>query len=99
MAQPAVTGEAAPPPRSVRTPAELVALVREDARFCFFQVLGHGDQFVEIGLSDGSVVMVWPSLWQDRAELAPHLVRARSGYSPLVLLGSDEDFASGAVDL
>src|SRR5688572_2525405 len=97
MPQPAVTGEAAS--RSVQTPAELVTLLRNDARFRFFQVLGHGDHFVEVGLSDGSVVLAWPDLWNDRANLAPHLVRARSGYSPLVLLGSDADFAARSIDL
>ena len=99
MAEPAITGDAGPPPTPIGSPAELVQLLRSDARFRFFQVLGEGEHFVEVGVTDGGVVLAWPDLWKNRAALAPHLVRARSGYTPIVILGTDAEFAAHSVDL
>jgi HD-GYP domain-containing protein (c-di-GMP phosphodiesterase class II) len=52
---------------------------------------GHG--WVEIGLRCGSVTIAFPDLWRNETAIAAHLRRSRSGYCPLVLLGTDELFA------
>jgi HD-GYP domain-containing protein (c-di-GMP phosphodiesterase class II) len=57
-----------------------------------------GGGFIELDIGAGSVVLAWPEIWRDRARLGPHLTRARAGYSPLVLMGTDDDFAAGAIE-
>src|SRR5262245_20555228 len=91
MVQPAVPGGGAAPPAS--TPAELTALLRGDPSLAELRVIGEGEDHVELALPDGGFVLVWPTLWTDRARLQTHLVRARSGYLPILLLGTDEEFA------
>jgi len=97
-AVPPETAAPAPPGALFTTPDEVVAIVKSDARFRPYAVTTTGAGFVEIGLPEGGVVLAWPELWRDRERLAPHLVRARSGYSPLLLLGNDADFAAHHVD-
>src|SRR5688500_12158032 len=82
----------------VATPDELVALIEGDARFHDYIVKSRGPAFVEVGLAVGSLVFAWPELWQDASAAAPHLARARSGYSPMILLGDDRDFAAHSAD-
>src|SRR5947207_13560081 len=57
-----------------------------------------GPGWVEIGLRVGSVTLAFPALWRNDEALAAHLRRSRSGYLPLVLLGTDALFAEGGAD-
>jgi HD-GYP domain-containing protein (c-di-GMP phosphodiesterase class II) len=82
----------------LRTPDEMAEAVVGDNRFFDYTVKSRGAGFVEIGFGGGSVAFAWPELWQDAARVAAHLTRARSGYSPLVLLGDDASFAAHAAD-
>ncbi len=88
---------------------ELLAAVNFDARLAGWAVRAQAPGWLElelVGLARGRgpviSVLVWPEVWQDRAALAPHLVRARSGSYGLVLVGTDDDFAAvadrGAID-
>jgi HD-GYP domain-containing protein (c-di-GMP phosphodiesterase class II) len=87
---------------SIRTPEEAADALGTDPRFAGFQVrslsVTVGDRYVEIDLANGDLTLAWPDLWQDRAKLASHLLRARSGYSPLLLLGTDDEFESFGTD-
>jgi HD-GYP domain-containing protein (c-di-GMP phosphodiesterase class II) len=76
----------------IRTPDELALVVEGDARFHDYTLKSRGEGFVEVGFGIGGVVFAWPELWRDGQRFASHLTRARSGYSPLVLLGDDETF-------
>ncbi len=85
--------QAEPP---IRTCEELYRVVQDDPRFKSYGLRAQGQAFVEISLGEGGVVFALPELWQDRAGLAPHLTRARSGYMSIVLLGSDAQFEGAA---
>jgi HD-GYP domain-containing protein (c-di-GMP phosphodiesterase class II) len=100
MGRPAVPPEtvAPGPPSAIRTIDDLAAALAADARLHAFSIRSRGEGYVEIALPHGGVVLAWPELWGDQARLAPHLVRARSGYFPLVLLGSDEELAARGGD-
>src|SRR5262249_37784395 len=60
-----------------------------------FRVRANGPGWLEISLSFGSVTLAFPEVWRDEKAGRPHLRRARSGYSPLVLLGDEALFADG----
>ncbi|MBI4509838.1 MAG: GAF domain-containing protein [Deltaproteobacteria bacterium] len=94
MVQPVVTQEGASSPVLVRTLDDLVTILGSDPRFDQYPIRARGDGFVEVALPDGCLVMAWPDLWRDRSRLNPHLTRARAGYLPLVLLGTDAEFAA-----
>ncbi|MFH0901488.1 MAG: HD domain-containing phosphohydrolase [Pseudomonadota bacterium] len=81
----------------IASPQELLCLFAENPELSCYQVRSSGVGFVEIALGEGSLVLVWQELWQNPAHLQPYLVHARSGYSPLILLGTDAEFAAGAV--
>jgi HD-GYP domain-containing protein (c-di-GMP phosphodiesterase class II) len=59
---------------------------------------GAGGEFVEIEVADTVIVLVWPAVWHDPARLRPHLIRCRSGRYPLLLCGTEQELADGAVD-
>jgi HD-GYP domain-containing protein (c-di-GMP phosphodiesterase class II) len=69
-----------------------------DPRFLGYDLRAAGDGYVEVGLPVGSAIFAWPSVWTDPHRIDAHLRRARGGYAPLVLLGSDDDFRLGRAD-
>jgi HD-GYP domain-containing protein (c-di-GMP phosphodiesterase class II) len=83
---------------------DVVRAVETDARLASWSVRRQGDGWVELetrGMFERApqpvlLVLAWPSVWRDRAVVAPHLTRARSGNYPMLLLGTDEEFAAGA---
>jgi HD-GYP domain-containing protein (c-di-GMP phosphodiesterase class II) len=83
---------------AINTPEQLADTIVGDTRFFDYTVRSRGQGFVEVGFGGGSVCFAWPDLWQDAGRVAAHLTRARSGYSPLVILGDDTAFAAHAAD-
>ncbi len=84
---------------TISTLSDLLAAVNYDARLAGWTVRAQGPGWLELevaGLTRGRgpviSVLVWPEVWRDRAALAPHLVRARSGSYGLMLVGSDDEF-------
>ena len=91
------TGETVP---LAATPDEVAALLSKSPRGAAYTIVERGATWLELRHEGGAVVLTWPALWGDRAALAPHLMRARTGYAPLVLLGSDGELQQhGAADL
>jgi len=85
----------------IRSAAELAAAVEADPRLRGWSVRTQGPGWVElevVGLARGRgtvmVTLCWPELWRDRESVSPHLVRARAGSYGLILVGTDDDFAS-----
>jgi len=58
-----------------------------------FRPRATGRGWVEIALAFGTVTLAFPEAWSDEEAARPHLRRARSGYSPLVLLGDESLFS------
>src|SRR5262249_54949013 len=58
-----------------------------------FRTRSTGPGWVEISLSFGTLTLAFPEAWSDEPTRRPHLRRARSGYTPLVLLGDEALFA------
>jgi HD-GYP domain-containing protein (c-di-GMP phosphodiesterase class II) len=84
---------------------EVVAAVTRDERLGAWTVRRQGEGWLELEVGKlsrgrGAVIAVlaWPRVWRDHEALAPHLVRARSGNYGLLLLGTDDDFASAQID-
>ena len=44
------------------------------------------------------IVIAWPDVWHDEAQLEPHLIRARSGNYGLILVGSDQELEDAKLD-
>ena len=63
-----------------------------------FRPRATGRGWVEIALAFGSVTLAYPEAWSDEQAARPHLRRARSGYSPLVLLGDEASFTERCVE-
>jgi HD-GYP domain-containing protein (c-di-GMP phosphodiesterase class II) len=78
--------------------AELVEAIEADSRLRGYDLRSAGTGYVEVGFATGSTVFTWPLLWRDRGRIDPHLRRARAGYAPVVLLGTDEEFREGRAD-
>jgi HD-GYP domain-containing protein (c-di-GMP phosphodiesterase class II) len=83
----------------IRNLDELCGMLNADERLTGYTLKHRDAAWVELSVPDGAVVLAFPELWRDRAKLEPHLTRSRSGYFSLVLIGSDEDFAQGGLDL
>lgn len=96
----AVPPVAAPdrPVTAVSRPDELVRALESEPRLAALAIRMHGPACVEASFAEGSIVFAWPALWRDRGALEPHLLRSRAGYAPLVLLGSDAEFAAAQAD-
>jgi HD-GYP domain-containing protein (c-di-GMP phosphodiesterase class II) len=96
---PPTGGFAGAPTRApLRTQADVLDALRSDARLSTHPVTQTQPGWIELGLPEGQVVLAFPELWSDARRLDPQLLRARSGYLCLVLVGADDDFA-GAPDL
>jgi HD-GYP domain-containing protein (c-di-GMP phosphodiesterase class II) len=72
--------------------SELVHVLEHEPRFSAYKISARDMGWVELAMPDGAAVLVFPELWTDPRRLEPHLLRSRSGYLSLVLLGSDEEF-------
>src|SRR5687768_995152 len=92
---------------TLRTADDVVAAIARDARLAGCTLRQQEPGWVEIevtGLSrvkgEGGVVLVlcWPEVWSDAVQLAPHLVRARSGNYGLLVVGEDGDFTAQRID-
>jgi HD-GYP domain-containing protein (c-di-GMP phosphodiesterase class II) len=83
----------------IAEPRDLVEAIAADRRLRGHDIRSSGPGYVEVGLTIGSTVFTWPELWRDRGRLEPHLRRARAGYAPLVLVGTDDDFREGHADV
>jgi HD-GYP domain-containing protein (c-di-GMP phosphodiesterase class II) len=90
----------------VATIADVVAAVTADARLGAWMLRRSGDGWLELEVARLSArgkgpiiaVLAWPEVWLEPRRLEPHLVRARSGNYGLCLVGTDADFAAGAVE-
>ena len=89
----------------VSTAAELVAALGVERLLGGWKVRAEGPGWLELevsGLARGRgpviSVLVWPEVWRERASLAPHLMRARSGAYGLMLVGRDDEFAAVAIE-
>jgi len=88
----------------VASPDELVGVVARDRRMGGYRVRRQGDGWIELEVVAQRarmpvfLVLAWPEVWKDKAQLAPHLVRARSGNYGLILVGADLDFEGAQLD-
>jgi HD-GYP domain-containing protein (c-di-GMP phosphodiesterase class II) len=86
------------------SPGDLVGAVARDRRLNGYRVRRQGDGWIELevvaqrGRMPVLLVLAWPEVWKDPAQLAPHLVRARSGNYGLIVVGSDEEFETARLD-
>ncbi len=89
----------------VGTPDDLVHAVARDRRMTGYRVRRQGDGWIELEVvaqrARGPVLLVlaWPDVWRDAAQLEPHLVRARSGNYGLILVGSDAELEERGLDV
>jgi HD-GYP domain-containing protein (c-di-GMP phosphodiesterase class II) len=81
----------------VGSPDDLVGAVSRDRRMAGYRVRRQGDGWVELEVVAQRarmpvlLVIAWPNVWKDPAQLQPHLVRARSGNYGLIVVGSDDE--------
>jgi HD-GYP domain-containing protein (c-di-GMP phosphodiesterase class II) len=78
--------------------AELLSALQNDPRFSDWSVRGEGPGWLELARGPVHLVLAWPEVWRDRALVAPHLTRARSGNYGLLLVGTAEELSAGDVD-
>lgn len=89
----------------VASPDDLVGAVSRDRRMAGYRVRRQGDGWIELEVVAQRarmpvlLVLVWPEVWKDPAELDRHLVRARSGNYGLIVLGSDAEFDAAELDI
>ena len=82
----------------LETRDQLVSAVRSDPRLGAWSVREEGAGWLEVVRAPVVMVLVWPELWRDRAQLEPHLTRARSGNYSLLLVGTADELADGRVE-
>ena len=82
----------------LETRDQLVSAIRNDPRFGAWNVREEGTGWAELVRAPVVLVLAWPELWRDRAQLEPHLTRARSGNYTLLLVGTAEELADGRVE-
>jgi HD-GYP domain-containing protein (c-di-GMP phosphodiesterase class II) len=81
----------------VGSPDDLVGAVSRDRRMAGYRVRRQGDGWVELEVVAHRarmpvlLVIAWPNVWKDPAQLQPHLVRARSGNYGLIVVGGDDE--------
>ncbi len=89
----------------VASPDDLVNAVSRDRRMLGFRIRRQGDGWIELEVVARHarhpllLVLAWPSVWKDPAQLAPHLVRARSGNYSLIVVGSDVELDEAGLDV
>ena len=77
---------------------DLAHCIGTDPRLDGWSLTRRGAGYLEIQRGEVMLILAWPRLWTDADELAPHLVRARSGNWSLLLFGSDAEFHAHRVD-
>src|SRR4051812_33244643 len=88
----------------VASPDDLVGAVSRDRRMIGYRVRRQGDGWIELEVVAQRarmpvlLVIAWPSVWQDAEQLAPHLVRARSGNYSLIVVGTDAELEEAGLD-
>jgi HD-GYP domain-containing protein (c-di-GMP phosphodiesterase class II) len=88
----------------VASPDDLVGAVSRDRRMAAYRVRRQGDGWIELEVVAQRaripvlLVLAWPSVWTDAAELRPHLIRARSGNYGLILVGTDAEIEEARLD-
>jgi HD-GYP domain-containing protein (c-di-GMP phosphodiesterase class II) len=71
---------------------ELANALVDDARFKDFPVVSRGEDWLEVRVGEGGVILADGKLWRDPAKLEPHRVRSAAGTTLLILVGDDRDF-------
>ena len=88
----------------VASPDDLVSAVARDRRMSAYRVRRQGDGWIELEVlaqrarMPVMLVLAWPDVWHDQAQLEPHLVRARSGNYGLIIVGSDDQIETARLD-
>src|SRR5262245_57829957 len=88
----------------VAGPDDLVNAVARDRRMIGYRVRRQGDGWIELEVVAQRarmpvlLVLAGPSVWQDAEQLAPHLVRARSGNYSLIVVGTDAELEEAGLD-
>jgi HD-GYP domain-containing protein (c-di-GMP phosphodiesterase class II) len=88
----------------VASPDDLVGAVARDRRMGGYRVRRQGDGWIELEVLAQRarmpvlLVLAWPAVWKDPAQLKPHLVRARSGNYGLIVIGTDPEFEAAQLD-
>jgi len=88
----------------VGSPDDLVSAVTREKRMHGYRVRRQGDGWIELEVQSQRakvpvmLVLAWPDVWRDSAQLAPHLTRARSGNYGLIVLGNDGELDDARLD-
>ncbi|MEP6866778.1 MAG: GAF domain-containing protein, partial [Deltaproteobacteria bacterium] len=88
----------------VGSPDDLVTAVSRDKRMSGYRVRRQGDGWIELEVQSQRakvpvmLVLAWPDVWKDSAQLAPHLTRARSGNYGLIVVGGDQEIDDAQLD-
>ncbi len=88
----------------VASPDDLVNAVARDRRMLGYRVRRQGDGWIELEVVAQRsrmpvlLVIAWPEVWRDPDQLAPHLVRARSGNYSLLVVGTDAELEEANLD-
>ncbi len=88
----------------VASPDDLVSAVARDRRMSGYRVRRQGDGWIELEVlaqrarMPVMLVLAWPEVWNDQAQLEPHLVRARTGNYGLLIVGSDDQIETARLD-
>jgi HD-GYP domain-containing protein (c-di-GMP phosphodiesterase class II) len=83
---------------SIETREQIVSALAADPRLASWAVDAGEPGYLELLRDKVIVILAWPEIWRDRARLAPHLTRARSGNYTLVLIGRADELAEAPVD-
>ena len=88
----------------VAGPDDLVSVVSRDRRMAGYKIRRQGEGWIELEVVaqrarlPALLVLAWPTVWLDAEQLAPHLVRARSGNYGLILVGTDAEIEEAKLD-
>jgi HD-GYP domain-containing protein (c-di-GMP phosphodiesterase class II) len=88
----------------VGSPDDLVSAVTREKRMHGYRVRRQGDGWIELEVQSQRakvpvmLVLAWPEVWKDSAQLAPHLTRARAGNYGLIVVGSDQELDENRLD-
>ncbi|HWU87380.1 MAG TPA: HD domain-containing phosphohydrolase [Kofleriaceae bacterium] len=88
----------------VAGPDDLVSAVSHDRRMAGYRIRRQGEGWIELEVVaqrarlPALLVLAWPAVWRDPAQLGPHLVRARSGNYGLILVGTDAEIEEARLD-
>jgi HD-GYP domain-containing protein (c-di-GMP phosphodiesterase class II) len=88
----------------VASPDDLVGAVSRDRRMAAYRIRRQGDGWIELEVvaqrsrQPVLLVLAWPEVWSDEAQLKPHLIRARSGNYGLMIVGTDAELENAKLD-